>query len=343
MDYLTLSGSPRKIGRQKAEFDGDYIARVWEQFYARHQSSRFDDWIRREVIPHNCKTWPWLAEELEGYREVSGYDLEFIYSYLFVGSLTRFTCSNIAIETIDQGIVFAKNTDLSQGEFDNIFFYHYKPDDGQQFFGYSYKASLTVQGMNESGLCLGGTSCSYKTDVEEEELQEATGLQFITRYLMQYGRTSPEAVEALCRYKSFAKGSALISLDADGRSDSLNLQYPMCHTRRNRLPAFCTGFFEIDNYEFPDHLQGSVAHHKARLAFAEKHFAGRGKVTLKELQEFLRRHNTDWSEPGQWCRHLPEDRYLETVVSHICIPAERRVLYCHGKPCQTEYKEFVFA
>ena len=65
-------------------------------------------------------------------------------------------------------------------------------------------------------------------------------------------------------------------------------------------------------------------------------------MTLADVVAFLRSHGPDGTPPGQWCRHHPEDAHLCTCVSHICIPDQRRVLFCHGNPCETEYEEFAF-
>ena len=146
-DFVTLEGSPYEIGRQKARFDGDYLAKALEH-YDRKRNAQFDAWIAEKAIPYTEKEWPDLAEEVRGYLDESGYDKHAVYRYLFSQAKRKFNCSNIAVKTEDAGYVFAKNTDLNHWEFPFIVFLHYKPDRGQEFFGYSYKACLMAQGMN---------------------------------------------------------------------------------------------------------------------------------------------------------------------------------------------------
>jgi len=343
MDYVTLEGGPYEIGQRKAEFDGDYLAQVLESCFDRTPNPRFEQWLLEEAIPYSESQWPDLAEEIRGYREASGCDELMIYKYYYSQVRPRFACSNLAVRTEDAGCVFAKNTDLNHFEFPWIVFCHYKPDRGREFFGYTYRAQVTVQGMNSAGLCSGGTSMSGMLERAPSVPAVGCPASFVHRKNMQYAGTVEEAEANLRQHPMFAKGAGLFYLDATGACKHINRNSTVFHVRdHTRLPAFCVGFFDMDSYEYRQEYQPIVEGSRARLAYAEAFFGARGSARLQDVVDFLRSHGPDWSRPGQWCRHHPADRHLRTVVSHICIPSQRRVLYCHGYPCETPYEEFVF-
>ena len=341
-NFLEVEGSTSEMGRQKARFDGHYLDEVLA-YYDRKRNARFDAWISEKAIPYTEEHWPDLAEEVQGYLDESGYDKHAMYRYLFSQAKRMFTCSNIAAKTEDVGYVFAKNTDLNHWEFPFIVFLHYKPDRGQEFFGYSYKACLMVQGMNRSGLCNGGTS--FSGVVEDESKMPDTGCpaQFIHRKNMQYAETVDRAVENLRQGTMFDKGAGLIFMDAQGGCKSVNHSLTILDVKDNTtLPVFCAGFFDMDRYEYREDYLPIVEMNKARITYAENYFRDKQKIYLQDVIDFLRSHGPDWSKPGQWCRHHPQSKSLCTCVSHICIPSQNKVLYCHGNPCRTPYKEFVF-
>ena len=186
MDYLILEGSHYEIGRQKAEFDGDYLEQVLKRCLDTQRDPKFEQWLTETAIPYTEKAWPHLAEEIEGYLDESGYDRLMAYKYYYSQVRARFTCSNIAVKTEDAGFVFAKNTDLNHFEFPWIFFYHYRPQDGFEFFGYAYRASLTVQGMNAAGLCNGGTSVSGAKETASTAPAVGSPAAFVHRHNIQF-------------------------------------------------------------------------------------------------------------------------------------------------------------
>ena len=341
-DFVTLEGSPYEIGRQKARFDGDYLAKALEH-YDRKRNAQFDAWIAEKAIPYTEKEWPDLAEEVRGYLDESGYDKHAVYRYLFSQAKRKFNCSNIAVKTEDAGYVFAKNTDLNHWEFPFIVFLHYKPDRGQEFFGYSYKACLMAQGMNRSGLCAGGTSFSGVLEDESRMPEAGCPAQFVHRKIIQYAKTVDEAVENLRQATVFDKAAGLIFLDAQGRCKSVNHSITIFDVKeRTALPAFCAGFFDMDSYAYQESFRVHLRMSKARIAYAENYFKDKKEIYIRDVVAFLRSHGPDWSKPGQWCRHHPEEPSYRTCVSHICIPAQGKVMYCRGNPCNTPYKEFVF-
>ena len=340
---LVLQGTPYEIGCRKAEADGEYLAEVLTH-YDRSRNERFDQWIAEKAIAYTEACWPELAEELQGYLDQSGYEQHAMYRYLFSQAKARFTCSNIAAFTEDVGYVFAKNTDLCHWEFPFIVFLHYKPEKGQEFFGYSYKGCLMAQGMNRAGLCFGGTSFSGVLEDESRMPEVGCPAQFVHRQNMQYARTVDEAVANLQATTTFDKPAGLIYLDARGRCVSVNHAITLFAVKENQaLPAFCAGFFDMEKYRYAETFREHVHLNQARLAFARDYFQGKKTLLLRDVMDFLRAHGPSWSRPGQWCRHYPEEPTYRTCVSHICIPGSKRVLYCHGNPCNTPYSEFVFA
>jgi len=344
MDYLILEGSHYEIGRQKAEFDGDYLEQVLKRCLDTQRDPKFEQWLTETAIPYTEKAWPHLAEEIEGYLDESGYDRLMAYKYYYSQVRARFTCSNIAVKTEDAGFVFAKNTDLNHFEFPWIFFYHYRPQDGFEFFGYAYRASLTVQGMNAAGLCNGGTSVSGAKETASTAPAVGSPAAFVHRHNIQFAGTVDEVVSNLRDYPTFDKGAGLIYLDATGACRHVNRNQSIFDVKIvEELPAFGVGFFDMDRYEFREDYLPYLQASRARLAYAQEFFMGKGRIRLDNVMEFLRSHGSDWSRPGQWCRHYPQDPHHRTCVSHICIPAQERVLYCHGNPCETPYKEFAFA
>jgi len=342
MDYLVLEGRPYQIGKRKAEFDGDYLKEILD-YYDQERNVEFERWIAGKAIPYIESRWPDLAEEVEGYLDASGFDKLAMYKRLYSQAKRYFTCSNVAIETTDAGFVFAKNTDLIHWELPHTFFFHYKPDRGQEFFGYSYKGSYMVQGMNRSGLCNGGASMSGIVEPADAVPNTGSPMEFIQRQVMQYAESAEQAVDIYREHAMFDKARGLMVLDAGGECKSINISRTFCHVRdETALPAYCTGFFDTDKYEWREDFKSAVETKKAREAFAEAYFRQKVTHSFQDLLNFLKSHGPDWSKPGQWCRHYPQEPSFRTCASHVCIPAQRKVLYCHGNPCETPYKEFVF-
>lgn len=340
MDYLVLTGTPYQIGQQKAMFDGNYLDSVME-YYDKDKCSSFEQWIEQKAIPYVSKEYTDMAEEIQGYLDVSGYNKLYFYKYLFSQTKAKFNCANIVLYTEDAGWVAAKNTDLKHFEYSNIFFYHYQPSCGQEFFCYDYKGSFGGQGMNKAGFCQGGTSMSGIVDSPDKSSEVGAPLAFIVRKNIQYATTANEAVVNWLK-PFFDKGVASINLDANGNSYHINRSLSICDIHENTVfPSICTGFFDSHKYQWHEEFQEPLAWSEASIEYARIFFKKK-KVYLQDLIDFLRSHGKDWAQYGQWCRHYPEDKMLCTVVSHICIPAQRKILYCHGNPCANSYKEFVF-
>ncbi|MDD5598850.1 MAG: hypothetical protein PHV82_12955 [Victivallaceae bacterium] len=342
MDYLVLEGSPYRIGMQKAKFDGNYLDKVME-YYDKEKNPQFDEWIKTKAIPYVEKEWPDMNEEIKGYIDVSGYSKNFFFKYIFSQVKCQFSCTNIVLYTEDAGFVCAKNTDLNYFESPNIFFYHYKPNNGYEFFCYDYKASFGGQGMNSIGFCQGGTSQSGIVERPGKMPEVGSPSVFIGRHNIQFAARANDASDNWKKHPFFDKGGAAINLDASGKSFHINRSMTICDIKENtQFPVYCSGFWNIDNYHWQKNFNEILKWGKAVQLYAEKFFRGKQKYYLQDLVDFLRSHGPDWAEYGQWCRHYPEDKHLCTVVSHICIPAQKTVLYCHGNPCENLYKEFSF-
>ncbi len=342
MKYLLLEGSPYQIGRKKAEFDGKYLDKIMRH-YDREKNPAFDEWIKNTAIPYVESEWSDINEEIEGYLDISGYDKVFYFKYIFSSARTQFNCTNIVLYTEDAGWVLAKNTDLCHWEHPNVFFYHYKPDTGYEFFVYDYKAGFGSQGMNSAGLCQGGTSASGIIEDAGALPDVGAPHSFTGRRNMQFTASAKEAAGNWEKYPAFSKAAAFLNMDVAGKSYHINKGRSICDIMENlRFPAYCSGFFNYENYQWRKEASEVLAWSKAALRYAENFFAGKQKYYLQDLVDFLRSHGLDWSEYGQWCRHHPQDKRLCTVVSHICIPARKTVLYCHGNPCRNSYNEFTF-
>jgi len=93
MGYLALEGSHYEIGRQKAEFDGDYLEQVLKRCFDKERNLKFEQWLTDSAIPYTEETWPSLAEEIQGYLDESGYDRLMVYKYYYSQVRARFTCS----------------------------------------------------------------------------------------------------------------------------------------------------------------------------------------------------------------------------------------------------------
>ncbi len=342
MDYLVLAGTSYEIGQQKAKFDGKYLDKALE-LYAKDKCPRLEQWIKGKAIPFVDKEYPELAAEIDGYLDASGYEKLYLYKYLFAQAKSKFNCTNIVLYTEDAGWVAAKNTDLHHFEYPNIFFYHYKPDRGQEFFCYDYKGNFGGQGMNESGYCQGGTSMSGVIDEPEKIPDVGAPFSFIARHCLQYAQTAVDATHNWRKSSYFDKAAAIINLDASGKSYRINRSNSICDIRENLVfPSICNVFFDSEKYRWTSSFKEILAWASASGKYATDFFADKKKIYLQDLIDFLSSHGPDWTQYGQWCRHHPQDKLLCTVVSHICIPAKRKVLYCHGNPCQTSYKEFNF-
>ena len=340
MDYYVLQGTEDEMGTQRGKYFKDRFNDILALLAAK-TPPQWVAWLDKKAIPYAVTNFPEIVEEIDAFAEACGTDRlhAFIYFYSQTKSWFSNHCSNIMVAESDSGPIFAKNMDPFPPELPYVCFYHVKPKKGHQLFGYGYIASFSPQGMNEVGLCDGGTSCSGTRPVGPRPEVGACSA-FLSMLTMRRCRTIDEVLEIRKKYAFFDKGAANAYLDATGdhmaleETDTKSLVFRK-HQGYSVVTTFNNGFSEWDwNDQF------AMYHMPEAMARAErvhKMLKGKKHITVEHVKEILSSHGY-----GGLCHHPIHEKVMETACSYICLPNERKVLYTLAKPCQGEWKEFVF-
>jgi len=336
---IECSGMPREIGQATGEALRDEI-RECLTFVSPHDEQA---WARRlpAFLDALRKLTPDVLEEMDGVSEGADLPAEEIYRLnlpMFANELhTGDGCTNFAFTDGPDGPLWAKNNDGGPpGSQRPVCVRLVRPGSGIPVALFQSCGMIAItDGMNAEGLAVGHSSVGSVFQQSDHH----AGILPMACHALQHCRTVAEYVRMMAAQPTRGKGHSFVCVDRSGAACSIEAPCPVLQVRRPDAPG---GVFCVNCYLLPQLANAdrrSPAGKKdalARSTFLAEQLAKDEPTGVERAMALLHTHGP----PIGLCRHGECD-HMHTEYSMIGLPRQRRVLFCHGRPCSGEFEEIV--
>jgi len=338
MRIIEAKGSFRDIGRATGEALREEIAR--HVALAKLEGGVEDPTQRRRLATYVAvlaSETPELHEELKATAEgadqpfdtLAAINLPLSYS----GELDA--CTNAVFATGPDGPVWGKNNDGKWAERERqlpVCCRKLAPDRGIPTVTFTFAGWVGFgDGMNAEGLAMGHSSVGSRFQQSDRHVQ----IRLWSHWGLLTCRTTREFIGHMTSRPMRGKGYASVVTDRQGDSVSLEAPCPLVQVRRGDHPdghVHCVNLYQLPPLREADRRKPAMKELALRRwRMMDEQLAAEGPHDLARMKSLLRYHG----EPGV-CRHGGGD-VSHTEYSMIGLPAQGRVLFHHGYPCEGEY------
>ncbi len=253
------------------------------------------------------------------------------------GQCTSFACTGAA--TSDGRIFAGMNKDVPAASREMMVLLHMCPATGPRKLLIAYPGSMAGPGMNEYGVCFFGNSL-YGGRIRKNSIPQPMMMRLILQQ-----QTAAAAKDCLLAIHAEGhigfNGNATIC-DAQGDMYCVEMFGDQIAVAKlepgedflvhaNNLITQIPSMLELETPELSGNTFGRTE--RMKLLFAQQ----RGKLTEDTLKEILRDHE---GAPFGICRHngcLQGRVPSHTAMSCVALPAEGRIWFCKGNPCENPY------
>jgi len=291
--------------------------------------------LLRKLETNTTRVHPEALDEMRGIAEGSDVPYDDILKLNLCEALWNDTtgwCTNVSFLNGSVGPILGKNSDLWEGDDEFHIVQRIKPGEGYTVLRCAFAGYIGAAcGINEAGLAYGGSSVKVKPGSGHPD---GVAVEVIVDKLLQHCATVQEGIQMAASMRCASQGANLTLVDSEGHGAVIE-KAPSAQTLR--WPAdnvtFHTNHFVA--LSAPEELQEGDWRPNSLKRFANLEGLTQSvERTPEGMMQILRDH----AEEGQICQH--GDAELYTMVSHILMPRERRILVAEGYPCQNEYHEF---
>jgi len=343
---ITVSGTPFEMGYAFGQACEEGIRSVLADVLADAPEEKLQKALRFQPLYE--RYFPDMLEEARGIAQAL--DIPFAHSLLLqtrwdlnlasANECTSFACAGPA--TKDGRIFAGMNKDIPEKSRERMVLLHMKPASGPRKLLIAYPGSMAGPGMNEYGVCFFGNAL-YGGRLRMGSIPQPMMMRLILEQ-----RCAADAKERLLSVHQDGhigfNGNATIC-DAQGDmycvemfGDQIAVATPdpekgfLAHA--NNLITRVPSMLEI---ETPHASGNSIGRTNRMTALFEEHL---GQLDEEKLKDVLRDHD---GAPFGICRHngslpgLPNRAPTSTGMSCVAMPAEGRVWFCKGNPCENPY------
>ena len=340
MELAIFKGTRHEVGRQIGERYRENIAEWVQTEGAWNLPGLSPKRVVREcdrIFDLLSTIAPELCTELDGIAEGSGLPLEDVLCYNFHNALThlpREACTNLIFRDSDHGPLLIKNHDAT---LDAKPFYHLQRLDyegGPTLVCVSYGGTVWGQGLSSTGVATGGSSVHPK-DTGGYRLGLPDSI--VGRLLLEYASSVAEAVELFEELPYQGKGCNYAIVDAGGDGAILEASRERkAVLRMEDDELLCTNYYASGQiHHAPEAQYLGNAHGRASLLW--RYLAQDPSRTLERARQIMSSHDGSVS----LCRHCEVDSAAnDTLMSHIALPAEGRMIFADTWPCQAEWVDY---
>jgi isopenicillin-N N-acyltransferase like protein len=290
-------------------------------------------------LPLMERSSPHLVEEMRGIAAGGGVSLEDVlllnlrHEFMFGLRTKQWTnCTSVGLtsELSSTGAsVIAQNVDLPPYFHEYMVLLRLKPRSGPRLMMYTAAGTVGNHGINSYGLARSSNALASKRE-------KALGVSrvVLSRLILQQ-RSTEDSLDTISRADRAVSGNYMLTdsrgdlVDVESTADDIRTLRPtngfLVHTNHILHPDIAetdTGVAE-DTYERYTQMTKAVSNHK-------------GRVTPEDVEGWLRDHT---GYPGSVCNHSS----LTSVAALVLLPAEGKMLVCHGPPCKNEFQDFAIS
>ncbi len=353
---LTVQGNPHTMGwqhgqqvRPLARQIADAMAIRFAQLKEDDLDDRFEQLMSetRQLLEQIA---PWLLAMIRGQAEALGFEYETLLRYDLVTflrddllvrrTLSSEGCTTWAASgkcTADRQPILVKNRDYRPEHLPLQVVVQAMPEHGYRYVYVSSAGSPGVfsAGINEAGMAIADTHV-YSRDL-------GPGLPSFA-LMMEILQTHNQVSSALDYLRSVPRlgRNNLILADDEGHLavfESGNHRYGLFETHGGALVN--TNHFasaEMQEYSVnvdpPDSRGRTFRRYGAVAAALHEQW---GQVDALFAQRLMASHDGPLSS---LCCHPEASTYVTTISASVFLPAQRKLLFCHGLPCQGQYDEY---
>jgi hypothetical protein len=251
------------------------------------------------------------------------------------------TWAAAGLATLDGGPILVKNRDYRPGHLALQVVVYATPESGYRYFYVSSAGSPGVfsAGTNQVGLAVADTHV-YSTDLGPGLPDYA-----LMMHILEMHDSVSSAVDYLRSVPRLGRNN-LILADARGHLavfESGNQCYGLFETCDGTLvntnhfasPEMRDCFVDVG----PPDARGRSLRRYERVT--SELSAAWGRIDVPFAQRLMASHNFLPGDPlGSICCHPEADTEVTTISASLFLPALRKVLFCHGLPCQGHYDDW---
>ncbi len=353
---LTLQGDHHSMGRQHGRQVQKLRPQIAEAITARFQQIEQDDPDAHfEALVHSTKeviqeTDSTLLAMVRGQAEALEFDFETLLRYGLVAYLRDdlvirrvqgnegcTTWATTGSATVDGHPILVKNRDYRLEQLPLQIVVRAEPEPGYPYLYVSSAGSPGVfsAGINQAGLAIADTHV-YSSDLGPGLPDYA-----LMMHILEVHDSVSSAIDYLRVVPRLGRNN-LILADADGHLalfESGSSRYGLFEVSDGMLvntnhfvsPEMRDCYVEIDPPEARGRTFRRYEEVTARLS------AAHGQIDVPFAQQLMATHN---GPLASICCHPEANSYMTTLSASIFLPAQRRLLFCHGLPCQGHYDQF---
>jgi len=349
MRVVECSGTPAQLGEATGEALRDEIALNLDMGPRRAGAEANAAWQQRApgFVAVLKRHLPHVLEEMRGTARGAGVDESDIFRLnlpLYPHQLTPADggCTNFALAGGPDGPIWGKNNDGNPPA-RPVCARVVRPEHGIPQVTFTFCGMVaTTDGMNAEGVAVGHSSVGSVYQQSDAFLP----IRLWAYEVMMRARTTGDFVELMASTPLRGKGYSIVCVDRHGTACSVEAPCPLVQVRAPRTPqgVHCVNCYQLPHLaeadrRTPEGKADAVARWQLLdtvLAEAEPQQDTEAQLDLSFAKRLLRRHG-DHDHPGL-CRH-GECQDMETEYSMIGLPAQGRVLFLEGHPCQESYGE----
>ena len=341
MQIVEACGDARTVGRITGEATRQEIREHLEAFPPVTNRAEWDQ--RKGAFVEALRSIvPLVYDEMQGMAEGAACSFDDILALncpLYNNDNDpREGCTNIAFASGPDGPVWGKNNDgYAPGESRPPCGRLVRRKDGIPLIVFTFCGMVaTTDGMNAEGLAMGHSSVGSIY----QQSDHFVPIRLWAYECMMRTRTVAEFLRHFASRPTRDKGYSILCVDAKGAMCSIEAPCPVMQVRYP--PEGARVMNCVNYYQLPHLWNADRRTETGKLnAIARRHVLDNAEATLPDRSvasmQTLLRHHGDVSI----CRHGGGDG-SHTEYSMIGIPAQGKVLYCHGYPCREDYSQITF-
>ena len=187
-------------------------------------------------------------------------------------------------------------------------------------------------GLNAEGVAIGASSVGSVFDQSDSH----PAIRLWNYHALQYSRSTRDFIRLTTRVSLRGKGFSMVCVDRIGEACSIEAPCPLAQVRYPDIEAGinCVNYYQLPQLARADRrTPEDRANAVARARFLDGVLREVDRFDLQRMKQVLRHHGNP-----SICRAGEKDMAY-TKYSMIGIPNQNRLLYCDGRPCQSEYEE----
>lgn len=337
MKVVSVKGSAREIGRQTGEALREEIR---EHLEIARSNPLPKSWAQRlpVFLAASQRHTPLVLEEMTGAAEGANLPAEDIFRLNFPPYADDLSvgegCTNIAFAAGPDGPVWGKNNDgnAAQPRLPVCCRIINRPD-ALPLVVFTFCGMIaTLDGMNAAGLAVGHSSVGSIFQQSDHHV----GIRHWGYEGLLGSRTTAEFVRHMSALPCRDKGYAILCVDREGVTASLEAPVPLVQVRRPATPPGhlnCVNCYQLPTLAEADRRSpAGKANALARAAFLEQWVATSTDFSATAMQRLLASHE----EPAICCHGERETSLTEYAM--IGLPLRGEVRFRHGLACGGDYE-----